>query len=113
MTDNDRAATYTGWKPGQRCEVRDSFIEDRSRNQARCSKCSWNVPLANTFQREHDIPAPLMDDPRNYVRALETVYQKYPQRRPGLLEVVAHTLFSGNVSYILDYLVSIYDAENP
>ena len=61
MTDNEKAATYIGWKEGEKCQRRHNEFMDR------CS-CGAGVEL----DERHDAAAPDMADPRNYMKALES-----------------------------------------
>jgi hypothetical protein len=58
MTENDKAATFIGWKPGQRCERWYTLQSG-----------SWCYD--HKTKDAHDLPAPDMSDPRNYMKALE------------------------------------------
>jgi hypothetical protein len=59
MTDNEKAATFIGWREGVRCTAERVWGTD-----ACCDGHSAGG------KKPHDIPAPDMSDPRNYMKAL-------------------------------------------
>ena len=116
MTDNDKAATYIGWKEGEKCQRRHNEFMDR------CS-CGADVEL----DERHDAAAPDMADPRNYMKALEglpAAYQYDVARRDGkTVCMIWRSDRSDNDIECRQYiheasvpvaaLAALYDAEHP
>jgi hypothetical protein len=75
MTDNEKAATFIGWKRLQHCEDTTWTLEDEG---GRCDECGYLVvgPIG-AGNRFHDRIAPNMSKPENYMKALEGL--RYPQ----------------------------------
>jgi hypothetical protein len=67
MTENEKAATFIGWQPGQRCEG----VPLPASVCWRCSSCGYEY--GPFYSGAHSTPAPDMSDPRNYMKALEMV----------------------------------------
>jgi hypothetical protein len=101
MNENEKAATFIGWRPT------DFF-------------CPYHGDgcLEPECEDRRKVPAPDMSRPRNYMKALEGLIQKY-----GAIQV---TLVSGwvgistpgwervaNGDTWLDALAALYDAEHP
>lgn len=77
MTDNEKAATFIGWKPDAKCHI----------GLATCSHIDqpWFDPETEDSKRwlkvggehppfaEHSISAPDMADPRNYMKAFAAI----------------------------------------
>lgn len=69
MTDNEKAATFIGWKPGQRCGGCDARMMDHGFENI-------DAETGEPFGRAHTIDAPDMSDPRNYMKALEGLSER-------------------------------------
>ena len=70
MTDNEKAATFIGWREGQPCSHREQIDGSQWGNGIQqCFLCHCRLPIDRCF---HTDPAPPMADPRNYMKALES-----------------------------------------
>ena len=61
MNNNEKAATYIGWKPDQQCGNTHSY-------NWWCEECGWRPVYPEKFHI-HSIPAPDMNLPSNYMKA--------------------------------------------
>lgn len=114
MTDNEKAATFIGWKPEQPCTSRTHRIGFR----ISCEFCAFNRHASESELRTdgaghaHFLPPPDMRDPRNYMAALEDAQPK-DERREGMLASLSRTIWNHDPREIVDYLAALYDAEHP
>lgn len=75
MTDNEKAATFIGWREGQPCSHREQIDGSQWGNGIQqCFLCHCRLPIDRCF---HTDPAPPMADPRNYMKALEIAGRKF------------------------------------
>jgi hypothetical protein len=85
MTDNEKAATFIGWKPNEKCNLTlvtcmhfdQPWFDRESEESKRWVKEGGQYPPF----AEHPIPAPDMTDPRNYMKAWHGYSAKFPYRR--------------------------------
>ena len=82
MTDNEKAASYhPDWKPGRRCDENDVIRGDEQRRPCTCGydgdRQFVGINMGHSILRmePHAMPAPDMSDPRNYMRALESIVE--------------------------------------
>jgi len=66
LTDNEKAASYIGWKRERCCIVYSKAARRVFASAASTSFCECGAP----YSEVHDIPAPAMRQPENYMRAL-------------------------------------------
>ena len=121
LTDNEKAATFIGWKPDKRCGRAIWLLLEG------CPDCDYWGDLG-----EHDVPCPLMSLPKNYMRALETL----PDNRwPDMClhenrhwhcsiwnqwdnDIGSHAIYWGGDGEtcgeaVVKALAALYDAEHP
>jgi len=67
VTDNEKAATFIGWKF---CDGKPIW-QNNPTLRFKCSKCERTEPDAIDLHR----PAPNMSKPENYMRALQAVFE--------------------------------------
>lgn len=71
MTDNEKAATFIGWKPDQPCQHRELNPVEMWGNGIRaCFGCGCLIPV-NQAHCTHIDKAPFMGIPENYMRTVE------------------------------------------
>ncbi len=73
MTDNEKAATFIGWKPGERCNTEGIAWLDCPHKQFKYHYDGGDTLGVCVEIEPHDIPAPDMTDPGNYMKALEKI----------------------------------------
>jgi hypothetical protein len=65
MTDNEKAATFIGWREGTMCKAPKKPVDDREFGDVWCPSCNEVFGCG-----DHDVVCPDMSDPRNYMKAL-------------------------------------------
>lgn len=118
MTPNEKAATFIGWKPEQKCAPRWCAMRLDACPRCGATDIEWKggILQGELYQiTPHDIPAPPMDDPRNYIKALENSLPSIPGSGISLALQLAftHALEQRSSKPLVDYLVALYDAKHP
>jgi hypothetical protein len=91
LNDNERAATFIGWKPGP-CDLSRMLVAEIFGGvEYRCSTCAWvkQVPVHKNSTLvaygpdfyQHNNTAPDMSKPENYMGALEATGRAYQFKR--------------------------------
>lgn len=99
MTDNEKAATFIGWKPNTLCYLSD--------NDGFC--VIHNTMLQ--FGVGHILAAPNITDPRNYMKALENIAQTHPHF-DDFEAAFVRTIINRDGSEMVTALAALYDAEH-
>lgn len=96
MTENEKAATFIGWRPGEVCE-----------SEMGCPE--WDMDQSSVFHRDHLVAAPDMSDPRNYTKALEGLW--WERAMNGRWKVLRSGKAHGFGHTPQKALAALYDAE--
>lgn len=108
MTDNEKAATFIGWREGQPCSHRERIDGSQWGNGIQqCFLCHCRLPIDRCF---HTDPAPPMADPRNYMKALENVAQA-GKDSDSMEAALTRTIINRDGGEIVAWLAALYDAE--
>lgn len=125
MNDNEKAATFIGWKPEQVCDV-DNY--ETTGDRAYCPRCHNFIETVSAtvgdFARSirilchHSVPAPDMNDPRNYMKALEACHGYRMIKEDAMTEVRAFKFIDSEYKQgwgktPVETLAALYDAEHP
>jgi len=110
MTDNEKAATFIGWKPGMVHRAVSMGITTVS------------VPCDADDPRAHPLEAPDMSRPENYMKAAREVYRMLfveddarltAFQRSGLMDIIETVLYEDAPTSLIAWLAGFYDAEHP
>ena len=100
MTDNEKAATFIGWHEGEICN-------GRHYGQVECPKSHYG----RHQDAEHNVPAPDMSDPRNYMKALADIVEPL-NWTSTFNKAVYFTLLGHKPNPVITALAAIYDSEH-
>lgn len=118
LSDNEKAATFIGWKPtlgpSTVCFCGHTAHHHGALKPSACNKC-----CCNKYDKANK-PAPDLSDPRNYMKALEglgrrtiwwELYWDDATSQVALL-ITAHFIYQRIENSVVRALAALYDAEH-
>ena len=107
LTENEKAATFIGWKDRERCLAPKKPVDDREFGDVWCPSCNEVYGCG-----DHDVKCPDMSDLRNYMKALEGNGIKWAHQLDGPWYVSKSNGSCGDGATVGKALAALYDAEH-